>query len=125
MGRLDPATASKLAKICGMFASDQLGERASAALKAADLVKRAGCTWDEVLAPAPAAVMPGEASGPTASAVGMHRSLASWALRYPENISAWELTFLRSMSVRRKPPTQKQSTILCGIVDKLRKAGAV
>lgn len=42
-----------LAKLCGMLGSDFDGERAAAALKATDVLRRAGLTWDDVLAPAP------------------------------------------------------------------------
>jgi hypothetical protein len=45
------AKLKKLSKILGMLGSAHDGERASAALKACELLREAGMTWDEVVAP--------------------------------------------------------------------------
>lgn len=42
----------RLLSILGMLASDNAGERASAALKASQLVQSAGKSWDDLIAPA-------------------------------------------------------------------------
>jgi hypothetical protein len=42
---------AKLAKLCGMFSSDHIGERASAAAMADRLVRDAGLTWHDVIRP--------------------------------------------------------------------------
>jgi hypothetical protein len=49
---LDPADVQRLAKICGRFGSDYDGERAAAAAKADELVRKRGLTWRDVLIPA-------------------------------------------------------------------------
>lgn len=45
---LPPADASKLAKLCGMFASDYEGERANAAQMADSMLRKCGVSWDQV-----------------------------------------------------------------------------
>jgi hypothetical protein len=46
----------RLSKLCGLFGSDHAGERASAAAKADQLVRKLGLTWSEVLISAPRAL---------------------------------------------------------------------
>ena len=46
----DPATIDRLAKICGLFGSDQLGERAAAAQRAEMLRLKTGMSWAELFA---------------------------------------------------------------------------
>lgn len=46
----DPATIGRLAKICGLFGSDQLGERAAAAQRAETLRLKTGLSWAELFA---------------------------------------------------------------------------
>ena len=48
---LDPNTAGKLARICGMFGSDHAGERAAAAEMADRLLKERGLTWFDIISP--------------------------------------------------------------------------
>lgn len=48
---LDPRSADRLRKLCGMFGSAHDGERASAAAMADKLVRTAGLTWNEIIAP--------------------------------------------------------------------------
>jgi hypothetical protein len=48
---LDPNSADRLAKLCGMFGSAHDGERASAAAMADKLVRAQGLTWPQVLSP--------------------------------------------------------------------------
>jgi hypothetical protein len=47
---LDQATASKLAKVCRLFASDKVGERAAAAQMADKLLRSCGLAWCQVFA---------------------------------------------------------------------------
>jgi hypothetical protein len=42
-------TREMLAKLCGLFSSHHDGERATAALKADQLVRAHGCTWFDVI----------------------------------------------------------------------------
>lgn len=49
---------AKLAKVCALFSSDKLGERASAAAIADSMVKKAGLSWEIVLSNAPATPKP-------------------------------------------------------------------
>jgi hypothetical protein len=46
---LDPNTAERLARICGMFGSDHAGERASAAAMADTMIRKLGLTWQDVI----------------------------------------------------------------------------
>jgi hypothetical protein len=47
---LDQATATKLAKVCRLFASDTSGERAAAAAMADKLLRECGLEWCQVFA---------------------------------------------------------------------------
>jgi hypothetical protein len=48
---LDPHSADRLRKLCGMLGSDHDGERAAAARAADKLVRGLGLTWHQVIAP--------------------------------------------------------------------------
>ena len=48
---LDPNTAERLAKLCGMFGSDHDAERAAAARMAHRLVNERGLSWFDVILP--------------------------------------------------------------------------
>ena len=59
------ADRQRLAAILGMLGSDQLGERAAAALKAEAFRKKHGLTWEELIAiPAPTEVVPEQPPSP-------------------------------------------------------------
>jgi hypothetical protein len=45
---LDPITADRLAKLCGLFSSEHDGERATAAAMADKLIRDLGLTWLDV-----------------------------------------------------------------------------
>ena len=49
---------SKLAKLCGMFSSNHMGERANAAAMADKIVRSAGLTWDQLFSKPPQAAKP-------------------------------------------------------------------
>lgn len=52
MGKpLSDAALTRLAKILGMLGSNQPGERASAALRAGNILERNGLDWNDILAP--------------------------------------------------------------------------
>jgi hypothetical protein len=46
---LDPYTAARLAKLCGMFGSLHAGERATAAVMADALRRQHGLTWQQII----------------------------------------------------------------------------
>jgi hypothetical protein len=54
---LDPASARRLVKLCGMLGSAHDGERASAAALANKLIRSSGLTWSDVIR-APSIVPP-------------------------------------------------------------------
>jgi hypothetical protein len=58
----DQRTLDRLAKVCGLLGSDQMGERAAAALRADTIRQQAGLSWAELFAgagrPAPRQVPP-------------------------------------------------------------------
>jgi hypothetical protein len=49
MNALATIDLSRLAKVCGLFSSDHVGERAEAARRADALVRAAGLTWPQLL----------------------------------------------------------------------------
>jgi hypothetical protein len=48
---IDPHSAERLAKLCGMLGSEHDGERATAAAKADAFVRSLGLTWPDIIAP--------------------------------------------------------------------------
>src|SRR5262245_25791951 len=91
---LDPSTAQRLAKLCGMFGSNHDGERAAAAAKADALVRGLGLTWPQILLP-------------------KHESdsiekLINFTLDHGDDVlTAWEEGFLRGIRGRQSL-TEKQ-----------------
>ena len=111
---LDPCTAVRLAKLCGLFSSRHDGERAVAAAKADELVRRHGLTWGDVILP--------RSSTPT-STTSVEEMIA-YALRHGEGIlDAWEEGFLRGIRGRQHL-TKKQLAKLVEIVASVRRNGA-
>jgi hypothetical protein len=100
---LDPRTADKLAKLCGMFGSDHLGERAAAAQMAHRLVKESGLSWFDVIRP----------SAPTASI----EDQIEFCLQHEELLNTWEWGFLNGVRGRQFL-TEKQLAKLGNIVAK-------
>jgi hypothetical protein len=80
---LPPEAAQKLVKICGLFGSNQLGERASAALRADELVKSNDLTWCDVIGSEPD--------------LEPH-TLVRFCLDHAELLTAWEASFVSSCS---------------------------
>jgi hypothetical protein len=91
----------RLAKICGLFSSDKLGERAAAAWQADRLVRAAGLTWCDLLAPTLPA--PDRVHDPrvcmTAAEILKHHS---------HDLTDWERQFLKSLARRKGTWTWKQ-----------------
>jgi hypothetical protein len=94
------AKLKKLSKILSLTSSNHAGERSAAALKAAELLRELGMTWDEVLAPQN--VLPVSTERPNGLHRDITRCLASGV------ISAWERRFLLSISGRRYLSAKQQ-----------------
>jgi hypothetical protein len=95
MSKLVPR--DRLQKLCGLFGSQHDGERAAAAALADKLVRSAGLTWRDVIRwPEPAHSPPEMADIPDD-----WRDLATRALRHRDQLSAWELDFLHTVTGRR------------------------
>lgn len=101
---LDPRTADKLARICGMFVSNHLGERASAAAKADKLLRSHGLRWSDVIAPVP--------SGTTAEKI-------AFALANIGGLSMWERGFIYTVNGNKTKLSAKQLVILDQIIEKI------
>ena len=104
---MSPQDADKLAKLCGMFGSDHVGERGSAAAKADALVRALGLTWYDVIGlNAPEADGWREPETP--------EEFIGVLLRHADLLSEWELNFVQS--VRGRP---KLSVKQIGVLDRI------
>lgn len=107
-GALTEKDATRLAQFCGMLGSDHDGERANAVAFATRTLKAAGWTWEDLvrLAVRGAAV-------PAAPRPPRERGLAPRAqihllLQHSEWLSAWESSFVSSLSRQTRPLSDKQ-----------------
>jgi hypothetical protein len=106
-----PALADKLVKVLGMLGSAHDGEVAAAGRRAHAMVRGAGLTWGQVIAPA--APRPEPPHRPTrrwrrpASAT----DTAALCLKWPEVLTDWERDFCRSIVGRRRV-SAKQTAVL-------------
>ena len=111
----------RLVKLCGMLGSAHAGERAAAAAKADEFVKRHGLTWGDVLSP------PGLQVDPPSCAwtePASDRDAALACLRWPEVLTAWEVRYLRSIA-SLPALSERQQDVLDGIVEKVRAFAAM
>jgi hypothetical protein len=97
----------RLARICGVFGSDNEPERATAARMADDLIRQDGLTWSDVIRP-PA--LPARESSSTRQTMTWrdtcHEILAS-------DCSDWEAQFCRGLLANwRGPLTERQAARL-------------
>ena len=107
MNTLAHADRDSLAKLLGMLGSAHPGERDAAGLAAHHLVRGRDLTWPEILCP-PAVEWQHSA----------WRDIVQVCLRNPDDLSSWELSFLRGLSqFPRLSP--KQRTCLDRIVDRM------
>lgn len=87
MTHLDPNTAHRLSKICGLFSSNHDGERASAAAKADQIVRECGLSWSDLI---------------TAEPAQSTDSMITFALHHGDGIlNCWEEGFLRGVRGRQ------------------------
>jgi hypothetical protein len=109
--RLTPAFADKLVKVLGMLGSAHDGEVAAAGRRADAMVKDAGLSWGDVIAPATP-----RSEQPQRPQRRWHRSTspsdtAALCLLWPEVLTNWETNFCRSIVGRRRI-SAKQTDVL-------------
>ncbi|MFV0623772.1 hypothetical protein ACBY01_07155 [Sphingomonas sp. ac-8] len=109
----DPATLDRLAKICGLFGSDQLGERAAAAQRAETLRRKTGLSWAELLTANGGTASQGRAPEFDPERAGPAALLAKCA----PVLTDWEREFLASIGSQRTY-TQRQANRLSVIREK-------
>ena len=109
--RLTPALAAKLVKVLGMLGSAHDGEVAAAGRRADAMVKGAGLSWDEVIAPA--APRPEQPQRPQRRwrRPTSPSDTAALCLQWPEVLTDWETNFCRSIVGRRRI-SAKQTVVL-------------
>lgn len=112
---LDPVTANRLAKLCGMLGSNQAGERASAALKADSLVRSNGFTWFDIFE---------NARVPPPCFDDMKQMVAFCHARVAR-LSENERGFITSMLKWKGDPSERQQKWLVDIYIKLKEAEEV
>ena len=99
---LDHHAADRLTKLCGLFGSNHLGERAAAAAKADQLIRSHGLRWSDVIAPVPISTF----------------ERIRFALGHIDLLSLWERGFL--LGIRgKKTLSEKQLLVLDQIMEKL------
>jgi hypothetical protein len=102
---LDPTTADRLAKLCGLFSSEHDGERATAAAMADKLIRGQGLTWLDVF----------QSTREPSTVEGM----IDFALCYGDGVlTIWEEGFLHGICGRQFLTTN-QLEKLQGIVAKV------
>lgn len=119
MSALAEADRHRLTRLLGMLGSDFDGEVASAGRLADKMVRAAGLTWPDIIAPA----LPSPAPDPRADPLrGDWRTAAAACQRYPHLTDQWETKFLSNLG-RFPRLSAKQHGILTQIVTRLRAAG--
>ena len=98
----------RLALVCGMFGSAHVGERAAAALKAHDIVRELGSTWEQIL------VLP-EGKAEMADV----RRLARELLKHADLFNDFELGFLNTLKHYTRSLSHKQRDLLAVLVERL------
>ena len=123
MSALAEADRDRLAKLLGLLGSAYDGEVANAGRLADKLVRSAGLTWPDVIAPA----LPSpdhDRRGDTAADPlrGNWRAMAAACTKFQHLIDRWEWQFLSGLQ-RFPRLSTKQRAILVRIVTRLRAAG--
>ena len=113
---LSVAHRKHLIKLLELLASDQLGERASAALKAAQFVSDKGMTWDALLAVTP--------PSPPPAPVDRWREDHAFCSRHWDWLTDYEKDFVRDAHAWKRPPSPKQVGVLARTAASLRDRGA-
>jgi hypothetical protein len=108
----------RLAKLLGMLGSDHDGEVAAAGRAANALVKAAGATWFDAVAPA---VEAPSSSPPRRAEIESTADAIEFCLCWPDELTAWEWRFLHSVR-RRYRLSGKQLDVLVKLVGRCRVA---
>jgi hypothetical protein len=109
MSTLPTADRSRLVKVLALLDSPRAGERDAAALAAARLVKAAGVSWAQLLAPPPVKREPG---------YGTWRTTCAELQERPGDLRAWERKFVADLPGFPRIST-KQRYILGEIADRV------
>jgi hypothetical protein len=104
----------RLAKVCCLFSSNHVGERAAAAHKADEIVRAAGLTWPDVL----------RTERPDAGKFqsSRHRALLTpgeLLARYENKLTGWERGFIASLIRRPGRWTARQTEVFAAIRDRV------
>jgi hypothetical protein len=104
---LDTDTAQRLARICGMFGSAHVGERANAAAMADKILHDLGVTWSDIIIPSDVA--------PARD----WRVMAQYCNRFLRSLGDCEAAFVECMLEWRGVPSDKQQKWLSDIYARL------
>ena len=110
---MTPEIRRRLIGCLGMLGSNADGERAAAGLLASRLLKSAGITWEELLAPKPATIHRRAAQPPS------WLSAVAFCCEHADRLTPWEKQFLQSISTRRAL-SPRQAEVLDRICLKVR-----
>ena len=113
-----PTLADKLVKVLGMLGSAHDGEVAAAGRRATAMVKVAGLTWAQVIAPATPAPQPPHRPARRWRRVISPTDGAALCLQWPEALTGWEAGFCRSIVGKRRI-SAKQTVVLSRIARKV------
>lgn len=123
MTALAEADRTRLARLLGMLGSEFDGEVTNAARLANKLVRSAGLTWPDVIAPSLPPSEHGHRGDTAADPLrGDWCAMAAACSRYPHLVNRWEAEFLNGLH-RFSRLSSKQHKTLVGIVTRLRAAG--
>ena len=113
---IPPDLAAKLVKVLGMLGSDYDGEIAAAGRRANQMIKAAGLTWGEVIAPP--ALPPPRPARRWRRPVSPSDTAALCLQWRDEALTDWEADFCRSIVGRRRV-SEKQAAVLARVVAKV------
>jgi hypothetical protein len=108
---------TRLGKLLGLLGSDHPGEIAAAGRAADALIRKAGLTWPDVIAPPSALPLP--VPNRDEPVFETTPAAIAFCLRHQAELTPWELGFCLSLQRRRKPPTVKQAKVLQSIFVRL------
>ncbi len=115
----------RFGKLLALLASDQLGERASAAAKATEFLSTRRLGWHDVIASLkrPPVVIASRPAPRTPAAYRDHQRSARFCLLSPVTWNQRERDFLTQMQAQSRSVSEKQSAWLQALVDRARAAG--
>ena len=111
VAHLPPDIVDKLAKVLGMLGSDFDGEVAAAGRRADAMVKGAGLTWGQVIAPAAPRPEPPHRPPRRWRRVVSPTDGAALCLHWPEVLTGWEADFCRSIVGKRRISAKQAAVI--------------